>query len=605
MNTHFPESDDPLFDARLRALYDAAGEEAGAPPPAPGAWAGVETRLRPGTARQGRPFAAGMLGLVTGILLMGWWNYGSTGPTAGPATAVRPQQIAVAVPASPATPTSSAVTALNTAPTTASTGAIKANAAPTTANAAATGAHTLAITGNTATTAANTLATPPNPVATSSNTAATAANTATTTTNTVATSSNTAATSSNTAASAPNPVAGTPAPGVSMSDVVPTSYVVGILLPLIQAQTAYVGDSARGPRRTALYAARTALAVLTQRNDSLLRALGEPAPALALAPAAVGVNATEAASLAAVTDTTPVRQRWSVLLVGAPERSFLGLQAPSADTVAALRRTHEQGRGGWNAALLAEYRLNRRWSVAVGAGLSTIGAELRLTDRRTVVDIIYDTTTARTTRTDEVTTRAYIVQLVPEPHPTPRYNLSGQVVRFDTIWINRSDTTWTITNSSLLTNSTIKTVTPLISRHDEVTARVLRPSYRFLTVPLLVRYRLGRATDWTGNSAAPRWWADVAVGAQLQWFLGGSHLITTDGGRTFRTERVGRHDSAFRPLNVAVLGQVAFNYALTPCLSASVAPTVRWQTQSVYKASTGLTQKPAATGIQLGLRYSF
>ncbi len=137
-----------------------------------------------------------------------------------------------------------------------------------------------------------------------------------------------------------------------------------------------------------------------------------------------------------------------------------------------------------------------------------------------------------------------------------------------------------------------------------MSARVLRPTYRFLTVPLLVRYRLGRATDWTSSPTAARWWADVAVGAQLQFFLGGTQLTTLDG-RTYRTERVGPRGGPFRPFNVALTGAVALNYALTPRLSGSVAPTLRWQAQSVYKPSTGLSQRPTATGVQLGLRWAF
>ena len=145
---------------------------------------------------------------------------------------------------------------------------------------------------------------------------------------------------------------------------------------------------------------------------------------------------------------------------------------------------------------------------------------------------------------------------------------------------------------------------PFITTRQETSARILRPNYRFLTVPLLVRYRLGRTTDWTGNPHAPRWWADVAVGAQLQWFLGGTQATTRDG-LTYHTERVGPRGGPFRPLNVALTGQVAVNYALTPRLSASLAPTLRYQVASVYKPSTNLTQRPTATGVQVGLRYAF
>ena len=375
------------------------------------------------------------------------------------------------------------------------------------------------------------------------------------------------------------------------------------LLPVVDADFSYshlpAADSLRPARRVAMRAERAALAVLVHRADSLLLTLGEAA-----APVVPAVPVIAVATADSVRPVAPF-SRWSVLVAGAPERSFLGLQAPATDSVTALRRTHEQGRGGFNAAVLAEYRLTHRWSLAAGAGLSTTNSELRFTDRRTEVGVTYDTTVATTRKTDEVTARAYLIQYVPEPHPTPVFNLNGQVVGYDTVWINRADTTWTVYTATLVTQSTVKTVTPLISRHEVVNARILRPTYRFLTVPLLLRYRFGRLTDWASSATAPRWWADVAVGAQLQFFLGGSHLVTADGGRTYRTQRVGRHETAFRPMNVTLLGQVAANYALTSALSVSVAPTMRWQPQSVYRPSTGLQQKPTATGIQLGVRYSF
>ncbi len=591
-----PESDDFLFDARLRALYDAPGEEAAAPPPSPESWAGVEARLRPVAPRPGRPLAAGLMGAVVGVLLMGWWNHG-TAPRLTEANTV-------------ANTTNTITSTPNTV-----TGSLNTITSPT--NTVATSTHTPASVPNTVASAINTITSSTNTVAASTNTVATTLNTpATQMLPSLANAPATPAPTSGApqaAGSVPETMAAAGSPPIKATGQVMMPTVVltvggfhvtppTVLLPLIQAEITYADlappvDSgatvtATETRRAALLAERAALLALTHRADSLLLALNPPpaADSVATAPQAPAVRPS----------------RWSVLVAGAPERSFLGLQAPTTDTLAALRRTHEQGRGGWNVALLAEYRLSPRWSVAAGGGLSTVGAELRLTDRQTQVAVTYDTTTTHTQQSDQVTSTSYIVQQVPaEPILTPRYNLSGQVVGFDTIPRFRPDTVWTVTSSTLLTDRTTKTVTPLIARHEVVKARILRPNYRFLTVPLLVRYRLGRATDWTSSPTAPRWWADVAVGTQLQWFMGGTHLMATENGRTFTTERVGRHDAAFRPFNVALLGQVAFNYALSSRWSASLAPTVRWQVQSVYRPSTGLTQRPTTTGVQLGVRYSF
>lgn len=581
------DPDDSRFDDRLRALYDAAGEEAAAPPPGPGGWAGVEARLRPGGPRAGRPLAAGILGLLVGGLLMGWWNEAgerSAPATSDRATTSRTDELAIANSAprrvaSSASATASADAAFSSMiPGNASvsgpgakTAPVGLASSPTQLLASATGPVRMLLPGGAGApagpSAPSSASTPSAPAQSAAPQATAPAGPATGSTTNL------------------TPVQIQPA----FDPVLPA-----VLASLLQGSAGFTADSSRETRRVALRAARAALTVLTHRADSLLLALGEPA--LAATPA---VTAADSLSPAA-----PMR-RWSVVLAGAPEWSFLSLQAPAADTATALRRTHEQGRAGWNAAVLAEYRLSSRWSAAVGVGLGTTGAELRLTDRRTVMGVRYDTATTHSQTTDQITTTAYAVQMVPEPRLTPRYNLSGQVLGFDTVWRTRPDTTWTVLTSTRETNSTDRTVTPVLSRREETSARVLRPSYRFLTTPLLVRYRLGRAQDWTGSPTAPRWWADVAVGAQLQWFLGGTQLVTADGGRTFNAERIGANSTAFRPLSVAVLGQVAVNYALSPRLSANLAPTVRWQAQSVYRAGTGLTQKPATTGVQLGVRYNF
>ncbi len=369
-----------------------------------------------------------------------------------------------------------------------------------------------------------------------------------------------------------------------------------VLLPLVgteQTQAGFGADSAltaRERRRDALLMQRAALARLQFRTDSLLLALGEPMTA-----AVTTVDSTPVA---------PLKNRWSVALSFAPERNFFGLNAPAADTLAALRRTHEQGRGGWNAALMAEYRLDRRWSVGAGAGVSSYGAELRLTDHRTTITTKVDTITSSSTVFDTVTTRAWAIRRVRDSILAPIVNFDNQIIGYEYLPTTRLDTVWTNLINTQAVTTTTQVYKPTVTTRQETSARILRPNYRFLTVPVVVRYRLGRAEDWTSSPTAPRWWADVAVGTQLQFFLGGTQITTRDG-LTYQTERIGARNGPFRPLNLALTGAVAFNYALTPRLSASLAPTIRHQLESVYKASTNLTQKPTATGVQLGVRYAF
>ena len=622
----FREPDDfAPFDARLRQLYDAAGEEAAAPPPPAAAWAGVETRLHTRGTWWGRTVLAGLAGFVVGVLLMllGRWAgvpvLSGEGADRANILATNAARQSVGYSAMLTALSEDALLALRSA-----------NALASSADGAAGTPRDSRQSATVKSTSRDEASALPSPGGMIPPYSAAPASPATSTT-----SPNSSGSSGSTTPSSPTTYTASPvspptadpsvagpvkAPGgsvgsVTIGGIVPTinfgldsirnsrwpAYMAHLTRAVAVVENlpgpADTTVATRAARREALLDERAALLALTQRTDSLLLSLG-------------GVVAVAAASAPpSPADSGTIRlphTRWSVLLAGAPEWSFLGLQAPGADSVAALRRTHEQGRGGWNAALLAEYRLAPRWSIAAGAGLSTTGAELRFTDRRTVVGVRYDTTTTTSIRTDTLTVNAYLVDSVLVPHITPIFNLSGQVVGYDTVFAPGADTTWTRYTSMLQSSQTQQTVTPLLSRHEEVTRRILRPTYRFLTVPLLVRYRLGRAQDWSPlTPGVPRWSADVAVGAQMQFFLGGSHLVTADGGRTFRTERVGARETAFRPLNVALTGQVAINYALTPRLSASVAPTVRHQVASVFRAGTGLTQKPTATGLQLGVRYSF
>jgi hypothetical protein len=374
--------------------------------------------------------------------------------------------------------------------------------------------------------------------------------------------------------------------------------VPAVALPFVQTEQTLLAlgtdttRTTRERRRDALLMQRAALVRLQFRTDSLLLALGEP---------------TATATAVAASDSTPVaplKNRWSVALSFAPERNFFGLNAPAADTLAALRRTHEQGRAGWNAAVMAEYRLDQRWSVGAGVGLTSYGAELRLTDRQTAVTVTYDTQTSQNTQNTHIENTTYSIREDSTVVLSPIFNTNLQIIGYDTLYIPRPDTVWThvITDGTVVTNTI--TTRPTVTQRHEVSTRVLRPNYRFVTIPLLVRYRFGTEGGVFGKTAASRWWTDVALGAQVQLFLGGTQLSSVDG-RTWHTERVRPGEGPFRPLTVALTGALALNYALTPRLSASLSPTVRYQTESMYKASTGLTQRPAATGIQMGLRLAF
>ncbi|WP_143080115.1 hypothetical protein [Hymenobacter arizonensis] len=333
-----------------------------------------------------------------------------------------------------------------------------------------------------------------------------------------------------------------------------------------------------------LRAERAELLRLHRRTDSTLLALGD-APGASLPPA-VPSPAPDTAR------PRPLTNRWSLLLTAAPEQNTLGLQGRNGDSLTALRRNHETGRAGINAALMAEYRLTPRLSVGGGVGYSTFGTNLALTTKNTNLQVRYDTATTSSTNTQTTTSRTYTVrlvyirQLVPVPGPG--------AIRYDTIYVPRSDTSYTTVvqrTNFLLFN---RTTTPLISKREAIVSQQLQSNYRFFTVPVHLRYRL--------TMGPGRWWTDVAAGAQFQFFLGGTQVVTDDG-ENFRTESIRAGSGPFRPLNLGLSGSLALNYALTNRLSVSVAPSMRWQALSVYKAETGLRQQPVATGLMFGVRF--
>ena len=339
---------------------------------------------------------------------------------------------------------------------------------------------------------------------------------------------------------------------------------------------------------TNLRTERAELFRLQRCTDSLLLALGD-LPGVAPAAPAVAT---------AVPDTArprPLAHRWSVLLSATPEQNTLALQGPETDSLTALRRNHETGRAGLSAALTAEYKLTPRLSVGGGVGYTAFGADLRITNKTTDVRVAYNTTTSTSTNVFTSSYQTHSIRIVQVPQLSPVFNGSGQVIRYDTVYVPRQDTVFTTTVQHDTTHTTTHTTTPTITKKETLTTKLLQPNYRFFTVPVLLRYRLAAP----GTS---RLWTDVAVGAQLQFFLGGTQVVTDDG-ENFRTEKITAGTGPFRALNVALSGSLALNYALTSRLSLSVAPSMRWQALSLYKPETGLRQQATSTGLMFGVRF--
>ena len=394
------------------------------------------------------------------------------------------------------------------------------------------------------------------------------------------------------------PVAGVALAAASATPADPTPATLRVLVALehrtldqLPALPAPDTAARRALART-LRAERHELLHLQRRTDSLLLALGEWVPVVLTAAPQPQPDTTQPETRNKQQET----KKWSLLLAAAPEQNYLGLASALRDEATNLRRNQETGRFGLAAALTAEYQLRPRLSLGAGLGYTRVGAELRQALRLTDYTVRYDTAVSHVVTGYTTVSNTYSIRIIQIAQLSPVFNASGQVLRYDTVYVPRNDTLRSTITTRDTIRSTRRVITPLLQRYDKTTYQTLRPDYHFLTLPLLVRYRLsvpGRA----------RLWADVSAGAQLQFFLGGSQLVSTDGGSTFRTERVGVADGPFRPFNLALSGAVALNYALTDRLSLSLAPTLRWQTLSVFRPETGLRQQATSTGLQVGVRF--
>jgi hypothetical protein len=333
---------------------------------------------------------------------------------------------------------------------------------------------------------------------------------------------------------------------------------------------------------------RAELFRLQRRTDSLLLALGDLPGAPLAAPVVAAIPPADTAR------PQPLKHRWSLLLSATPEQNTLTLQGPETDSLTALRRNHETGRAGVNASVMAEYQLTKRLSIGGGVGYMSFGADSRITNKTIDVIVRNDTITTRSTSVYTSVNQTHSIRIIQVPQLSPVFNGSGQVIRYDTVYVPRQDTVYSTIVQHDTTHTTNHTITPNITKKETTTTRLLQPTYRFFTVPVLLRYRLSLGPG--------RWWADVAGGAQFQFFLGGTQVVTQDGVN-FRTESITAGNGPFRSLNVALSGSLALNYALTNRLSVSVAPSMRWQALSLYKPETGLRQQPTATGLMFGIRF--
>lgn len=328
------------------------------------------------------------------------------------------------------------------------------------------------------------------------------------------------------------------------------------------------------------------LAALNAALDSAKLALDPVPPLLASADTAA----------AAKTDSVAApwhARRWAVALLAETTAPWGAL--PVAPATPETRET--LGRAATRS-LQLEHRFGpaahpgSRWLVRGGVGETRLQGQLTaITDRGTVQTSVRRDSLV--TFLDGVTRRdsSYIIRQDSVPQLNPRINGSGQIIDYDTLWIDRYDTLYQV----VVTHDTVRR-TEIISTTRLETSRIrreqqLRPTYRFWTIPVAVQFDILRYR---------RWRAGLGLGAQLLIFRGGEAPVAVADGVALR--RIGPRDGPFRPLSVGLTTTLDVRYALSPRLSVLGGAGLRgWLQNPVRGAARGPVLPMAQVGVSWGL----
>ncbi|MCB2379021.1 outer membrane beta-barrel protein [Hymenobacter sp. BT635] len=237
-----------------------------------------------------------------------------------------------------------------------------------------------------------------------------------------------------------------------------------------------------------------------------------------------------------------VAGRWAVQLLAGPAytyRQLSGQPETSSPPVAPLERAAV----GYSAQLSGQYAATPRLALSLGAGYTEFATRLNL-----------------------------IVPTYKPEYTSFRYTkIFFNNGRYDTLRV--SDSTMTMRRDS----------SRLVRQRD---------TYRFLTVPVQVQYRLGT----TG-----RFSYQAVLGASLNLYVGGR---TTQNGEDCRCEQRtwGPSGSPFRVANVGLLAGLGVEYRLTGRWQLLAQPTFHYSLTPVSRSSEVYTRRPFGLGLQTGVR---
>ncbi len=311
-------------------------------------------------------------------------------------------------------------------------------------------------------------------------------------------------------------------------------------------------DTARATRlRTLIKTQRQALAHYAARLDSLKQFLPEAPPELAAEPAPLPAPDSTEQPLLAV----PPRSPWAValLLETTPNWSVL----PTVPTGVV---DQERTQASLTQSVQVQRQLSPQWRVRAGFGQATVQTQARYTSERT-----RQTTTQITTTKDDT---------------------SYRVRSYEVLIIGPTDTVRTLVSRlDTLVTQTITVRDETVTQRDKL-QQLLRPTYRFWTLPVSAQRLLLTRPSWNLAASAG---AQLAVlrDAQVPVWTGEQYAL-----RRLTGPAAGLPRRASLSLSVGLEAQIR----LSPRLTALVAPTLRgW---AVPPGGAGRRVLPAA---QVGL----
>jgi len=364
----------------------------------------------------------------------------------------------------------------------------------------------------------------------------------------------------------PPPSAATPSDHLllfSSTQHSPTTWHQGLSLDsaIHHALTTPGSDTGRTHRLRALIAQQAqVLAALQQRLDSVRQSLPEIPPALAADSAAPPTPSADQPTIQQ--PLFPAASPWSVvaLLETTPSWSVMPTAGPGVD--------QERTQASLVQSVQLQRQLGDRWRFRAGAGQAMLSTQARYTSER-----IQHRTLSDSTLTTQVSLHqgTRVVRIINQGTGDTSYQY---ITTYDTVMTHR------------------KVITHRSESIRDQRQQLLRPTYRFWTIPLSAQYVL---------ISRNRWSLGVSLGSQLTLYRGGSRPVWT--GEEYVLRHVDARQGPYRPVSLSLSGGLEAQYRLTPRLSALLAPTVRWWVLQPGKGgAASRTLLPAA---QLGLSYGF